>query len=279
MANKVYEYVTDRIIKQLEQGTIPWRRPWQGGEPINYVTRKPYRGVNRLLLPGGEYLTWNQIHARGGSVKKGATAYMVVFYKSYTRVDEMEDEGETLVNIKPTFVLRYYKVFALGDVTGIESRILPVNNDFEPIAAAEKIVAGYKDGPIIEHSDTGRAFYRPSDDIINIPDPKQFDSDAEYYSTLFHEMIHSTGHRSRLDRFKEQKSAAFGSQDYSKEELVAEIGAAMLCGACHIENRTIENSAAYIKSWLERLRNDKTLIVTAAGKAQTAADYIQGIKG
>lgn len=271
--SKVYDYVTERIIKQLEEGTIPWRRPWQGGEAVNYVTRKPYRGINRLLLPGGEYLTWKQIQDNKGSVKKGAKSYMVVFWKFFDNTKETED-GDVEISTKSGCMLRYYNVFALADTEGIESKIVPVTNEFTPIEEAERIASNYKDAPPVKHDDKGRAYYSPSDDYINLPDTTQFDSEAEYYSTLFHEMVHSTGHDKRLSRFKGQKNAAFGSQDYSKEELVAEIGAAMLCGTCRIENRTIDNSAAYIASWLKKLKDDRTLIVSAAAKAQKAADYI-----
>jgi antirestriction protein ArdC len=148
--------------------------------------------------------------------------------------------------------------------------------DNNPIEEAEKIVEGYKDSPKIVNKDDNRAYYNPFFDFINMPVMGKFNKVEEYYSTIFHEMIHSTGHTNRLKRLDNQKSAAFGSEDYSKEELVAEFGAAMLCGIAGIENSTIENSTAYIQSWLKALRDDKTLAVKAAAQAQKAADYILG---
>ena len=271
--NKVYEYVTDEICRQLEQGTIPWRKPWQGGEAINYVTRKPYRGINRLLLPGGEFLTFKQVQALKGHIKKGAKSYMVTFWKKFDNSKE-NDDGKIEINNKPGFMLRYYRVFSLNDVEGIDTKLTVQEFEFTPIQECENIVVNYKDCPVVKHEEP-QAYYSPSMDHINMPDKKLFENEQEYYSTLFHEMIHSTGHASRLNRHSEQKNAAFGSKDYSKEELVAEIGAAMLCGVSRIENSTLENSAAYIQAWLTKLRDDKSLIMTAAGKAQKASDYIQ----
>ena len=131
--------------------------------------------------------------------------------------------------------------------------------------------------PLIEHEEQ-RAFYRPSDDKINMPETDSFFSDEEYYSTLFHELTHSTGHESRLNRMDSMKIAAFGSNSYSKEELCAEMGSAMLCGTCGIENETIENQSAYIKGWLSELRSDKKFLIQAAAQAQKAADFILGRK-
>ncbi|MDA2931531.1 zincin-like metallopeptidase domain-containing protein [Acidobacteria bacterium AH-259-O06] len=112
-----------------------------------------------------------------------------------------------------------------------------------------------------------------------MPPAEVFTGDAEYYSTIFHELTHSTGHKSRLNRLDTDNLAPFGSRDYSQEELVAEMGAAFLCGHCRIENRTIDNSAAYIQGWLRRLRNDKGLVIFAAAQAQKAADFILGKGG
>jgi len=272
--NKVYEYVTERIINQLEKGVIPWKKPWVGTPAINYVTRKPYRGINALMLEPGEYLTFRQIKERGGFIKKGAKAQMVVFYKVYEKMvegAEVEGEGE----LKRFFLLRYYNVYNLNDVEGIQSRL----QSFEhyPIEEAEKIIAGYEDRPKIINENLDSAFYSPGRDIINMPYKEQFRSSEEYYSTLFHEMVHSTGHMKRLGRFTgDAATAAFGSETYSKEELVAELGSAMLCNISGINN-TIENSASYIQSWLNVLRNDKTIVVKAANLAQKACDHILGI--
>lgn len=277
MANKVYDYVTERIIKQLEEGTIPWNKPWQGGDPINYVSRKPYRGVNRFLLPkGGEYMTFNQAKKLGGKVKKGKSN-MIVFwklvkYKSTKKAvdvnEEEKDKNEKSVMTYP--ILRYYNVWHIDDIEGIETKLEKIEND--PIESAEEIVKAYDEVKIV--NERGNAFYSPSKDFINVPDINKFPQVEEYYSTLFHEMIHSTGHKTRLNRFEPNESTIFGSKTYSKEELVAELGASMLCGVAGIEDEIIDNSASYIDGWLKKLKNDNTLIISASSKAQKACDYI-----
>ena len=283
MANKVYDYVTERIIEQLETGTIPWSKPWQGGDPINYVSRKPYRGVNRFLLPkGGEYMTFNQAKKLGGKVKKGSKSNMIVFWKlvpykkskKATEVkgeDKKEDKKDKKEKSVMTYpILRYYNVFHIDDIEGIETKLEKIEND--PIESAEEIVKSYDEVKIV--NERGNAFYSPNKDFINVPDINKFPQVEEYYSTLFHEMIHSTGHKTRLNRFKPNESTIFGSKTYSKEELVAELGASMLCGVAGIEDEIIDNSASYIDGWLKKLKNDNTLIISASSKAQKACDYV-----
>lgn len=277
--NPVYSYVTEEIIRQLEKGVIPWKKPWNTKEnpAINYVTRKPYRGINVLLLSkAGEYLTFKQVQQLGGKVKKGSKSHMVVFYKVDKNITKNEN-GEEKVNA--WFILRYYRVFHLDDIEGIPSKVEKPESNNSPITEAEKILSLYADKPKITHANQGKAYYSPVEDYINVPPIECYNGEQEYYSTLFHECIHSTGHKSRLNRLNEEenKNAAFGSESYCKEELIAEIGSAMLCSTTGIQN-TLENSAAYIASWLKRLKEDKRLIVQAANKAQAAADYIQGIE-
>jgi antirestriction protein ArdC len=265
----VYKIVTERIIEKLKQGEIPWRKPWNSYPAVNWVTQKPYRGVNKLLLDPGEYITWNQIQAAKGKVKKGAKSNIVVFFKMQNVKNK--DTGEE--DIYP--VLRYYRVFNIKDCEGIESKMKVETFEHDPVEEAEKIVEGYPAGPQITFA-PGRAFYRPSDDIVSIPEKTDFEKVEEYYSTFFHELVHSTGHKRRLGRSGVEEVAAFGSHEYSKEELVAEIGSAILCGVAGIEQVTLDNSAAYIQSWLKALKNDERMIVSAAGQAQKAADYILG---
>lgn len=271
--NKVYDFVTDKIISQLENGIIPWKKPWVGTPAINYVTRKPYRGINALMLEPGEYLSFKQIKERGGFIKKGAKAQMVVFYKVYEKyVEGAESEGDG--ELKRFFLLRYYNVYHINDVEGIESKLQTFEHN--SIEEAEKIVEGYINKPEIINENLDSAFYSPGRDIINMPYKEQFKRSEEYYSTLFHEMVHSTGHMKRLGRFTgNEVKAAFGSETYSKEELVAELGSAMLCNIAGIDN-TLENSTAYIQSWLKTLKNDNKFIVQAAGLAQKACDHILG---
>lgn len=264
----IYEMVTNRIIEKLEQGIIPWRKPWVNGGAVNWKTQKAYRGINTMLLDEGEYATFNQIKEAGGKVKKGAKSSFIVFWKWL----EKEDNGE----IEKIPFLKYYRVFEINtQVEGLQSKRAAKTFDHDPIEAAEKVYKGYINGPRFTFEQKG-AWYKPSLDLINVNPIKDFTKAEEFYSTLFHEMIHSTGHTSRLNRDGITGTVKFGSQDYSKEELVAEFGASMLCGVAGIENRTIENSTAYIQSWLKQLKNDKTLLVKASSQAQKAADYILG---
>lgn len=271
MSNKLYEKITNRIIEKMEQGTSIFQMPFVNGIAKNYVTGKAYRGINAMLLDGGEYATFKQIKDAGGKVKKGSKAEIVVFWKMI----EVEDEetGET-VKIP---LAKEYKVFKIGDCTeGIEPKTKSKEYEHEPIEFAEKIIQEFENKPRFTNL-SGRAYYRPSNDVVNVPPMKDFEDINRYYSTFFHELVHSTGSEKRLKRDGIVKLDSFGSEQYSKEELVAELGAAMLCGITGIENKTIDQSASYIKSWIKVLKNDYTLIVTASQQAQKAVDYIQNI--
>lgn len=270
--NKVYDYVTDFIIAELEKGQIPWRKPWQSylSPAINYVSRKPYRGINTILLPySGEYLTFKQVTELKGNVKKGEKSHMVIFFKMLERTDKESGEEVTIP------MLRYYKVFHISQCEGIESKLdlaKPLN-DHERLLQAENLVSMYKDKP--EIIDAGEAWYRPSTDVVGVPEIGRFANVEEYYSTLYHELVHSTGHEKRCAR---EMKTHFGSNSYSREELIAEIGASFLCTFANIEHATIQNSTSYIKGWLKQLKEDNSLIVKASSKAQEAVDYIMNIK-
>jgi len=266
----VYEIVTERITKKLEQGVIPWRKPWNNnGQAVNYITQKPYRGINALLLDEGEYATFNQITEQGGKVKKGEKSQIVVFWKML-KTEEEEKEIP---------YLRYYSVFEINtQCEGLKSRRKHCETyEHDPITEAEKIKEGYTDCPPITFK-AGKAYYQPSADSISIPPITDYHNPEEFYSTMFHEMVHSTGHKQRLNRSGVTGIASFGSETYSKEELVAEIGSAMLCTMAGIEHATIDNSVAYIQSWLRALKNDSKLIVFASSQAQKASNHILGIK-
>lgn len=286
MAN-VYQMVTDRITAQLEQGNIPWRKPWTGasvdnGGAINYVSRRPYSLINQLVLgKPGEYLTWKQIEELKGKVKKGAKAGMVVFFKTLTIEDKDHIDPETGEPQKKNIpYLQYYNVFHLDDVEGISPKIVPgAAPTVEPIEAAEKVIADYlsRQPKLRFQNDkpSNRAYYSPSQDMVVVPMLSQYAIPAEYYSTTFHELTHSTIPASRCDRVSENASAFFGNEDYSREELVAEIGSAMLCNRVGIEaKKAFRNSVAYIKGWLKALKNDNKMIVWAAGRAEKAAKFI-----
>lgn len=290
----VYQMVTDRIIAELEKGIIPWQKPWAGasladGGAINYVSRKPYSLLNQLLLGrAGEWLTFKQIQDKGGKVKKGAKSEYVVFFKMMrSRVKAIVDsDGNEIepARLKIVPVLRYYHVFYINDCEGIESKAEEeLIQENEPIEAAENVINGYlEQEPALKFDNkklSDRAYYSPCSDSVVVPMLSQYEIVEEYYSTTFHELTHSTAAPTRCNRACDIKVAAFGSQDYSREELVAEMGAAMLCQHVGIDcDKAFKNSVAYIQGWLSHLKNDNHAIVWAAGRAEKAAKYILGIK-
>jgi antirestriction protein ArdC len=277
---KTYEIITDRIIATLEAGIVPWHKPWEEGMPRNLVSGKAYRGINVFMTASAGFaspywLSFKQCKDLKGSIVAGSKGTPVVFWKWLDVDDETSEHADT----KQIPMLRYYTVFNLEQTTGINPAKIPAlpERTFEPIAACDALVDGMPKRPLIRHGEP-KAYYRPASDLVNMPAKEVFDGPAEYYSTLFHELTHSTGHESRTNRHKEEGAdCLFGSESYSKEELVAEMGAAMLCGVCSIENATIDNSAAYIASWLRVLKGDKQIVIYAAAQAQRASDYIQGI--
>ena len=272
MKESLYEIITNRIIDELESGIIPWRKPWiASGQAISRSTSKPYSLLNQMLLGrGGEYVTFKQVQDEGGRIKKGEKASMVVFWKW------IEQEDEEIKEKKKIPYLRYFNVFHIDQCEGIKAKHAePLPQAVEPDAAAEAIIADYlkRSGVKLIHEEGNRAFYRPSSDSVTLPLVDQFKNTAEYYGTAFHELTHSTGHESRLNRL--HTVAAFGSEDYSKEELIAEIGAAALVNHAGLETvDSFKNNAAYIQNWLQALRNDKRFIVSAAGKAEKAVNMI-----
>lgn len=281
----VYQIVTDRIVAMLEQGTIPWNRPWTGAGryAVKRTTGKPYSLLNQLLLgKPGEYLTFNQCKNEGGKVKKGSKSKVVVFWKMFEKPHlnangqpMMDAEGHVICDLIP--YLQYYNVFHIDDCEGLEPK--SYSNDtreFDPIEAAESVIADYvkRSGVGFTNENQGRAYYSPAADQVVLPEKEQFTSEAGYYGTAFHELTHSTGHATRLNRFS-ATSGMFGSECYSKEELVAELGSATLLHMLGIEtDATVQNNAAYIQNWIQVLKNDKHMIVSAASKAQKAVELI-----
>lgn len=285
--NNVYQMVTDRVIEQMKKGIVPWQRPWTGtAGTINYVTRKPYSLLNQMLLGReGEWITFKQLKERGGSIKKGAKAGIVVFYGKYTYTKEEKEDGQetTVVKEHTIPVLRYYNVFHISDCTGIESKLesKPAAVATEPIERAEEIVNGYvgrEEGLTFKNDEpSNRAYYSPTSDTVVVPMISQYSIAEEYYSTTFHELTHSTMAESRCNRKKDNAMAAFGSKNYSREELVAELGSAMLCTVAELNcEKAFKNSVAYIQGWLKALANDNKMIVWAASRAEKAARYIIG---
>ena len=270
----IYQTITDRLIAEMEQGIIPWNKPWQmAGLAISHSTGKPYSLLNQMLLGrAGEYLTFKQIQQEGGRVRKGEKSSIIVFWRFIEQEDE--ESGE----IKQVPFLRYYSVFHIDQCEGISAKYTKeLTGTANPDAAAESLIAEYvaREGVRIENREGNTAFYQPSTDTVVLPLMKQFAESAEYYSTAFHELTHSTGHVSRLARI--DSPAAFGSESYSKEELIAELGASALVHHCGLETlSSFRNNTAYIQNWLSVLKNDKRLIVSAAGKAEKAVSLILG---
>jgi antirestriction protein ArdC len=291
----VYAVITDRIVKALETGTVPWRMPWRKIKPASFVTGAAYRGINRFMLElatqvngysSPYWLTFRQALAQGGNVKKGEKGWPCIFFKTLETDDAAEAEDtqdETKGGDTPSrgrAIARYFTVFNLDQCEGIVAPALPDVAPFNPIEACESIVTGFESrGPAI-HMGGNQACYIPSRDRVEIPLPQQFASPENFYSTLFHELGHGSGHPTRLARFETTAAvAAFGSRSYSEEELVAEMTAAFLCAEAGISPPTVDQQAAYIKGWLARLQDDTRAVVTAAGRAQKASDFILGING
>lgn len=279
MSTDVYEEVTDRIIAALEQGTVPWRRPWVASADAhrNPVSGTEYRGINPFLLDMTawergyqvpQWVTFKQAIAQGGCVRKGEKSTLVIFWRMLKGKDKTTGEERSIP------MLRHYRVFNVDQVDGLDIE-QPEMAAFDPIKRADQIIAAMPNAPHIGHGGN-RAFYAPAMDTVQLPKREQFVSADAYYSTAFHELTHSTGHESRLNRTEVAGAThSFGSDTYAREELVAELGAAMVGAKAGIAPQT-DQSAAYIAGWLKALKNDRKLLVSAAGRAQRAADYIAG---
>lgn len=280
MARDIAAEVTASILSALDAGTVPWRRPWAciDGQR-NLQSGRPYRGVNQLLTQiaadvrgysSPHWTTFRAAKKAGGAVRKGERGTLVTFWKRLRVKDADAEDGHRIIPM-----LRHYTVFNLDQVDGIDAPAEAEREAIEPLAAAEAIVAGMPAPPSVGHGQD-RAFYDPRTDHVQLPRLEAFHSAEGYHHTGFHELVHSTGHGSRLARPEVATARIqFGSADYSREELVAELGAAMLCGHAGIDP-SIEQSASYINGWRKALSDDPKLILQAAGKAQKAADYVLG---
>jgi antirestriction protein ArdC len=274
----VYEIVTNRIIDLLEAGTVPWTQPWtDAGLPMNLISKRHYRGINLWLLLSLNYernlfLTWDQLKSIRGSVNQGEHGHPVLFWKQVKKQPEEFDKGG---NAKTVPMLRYYKVFNI-----VQCRDLPIDmiqplvrQEHDTLLECEGIIQTMPDCPVVKHKEQ-KAYYHIVEDYINMPKKKSFKSIEAYYSVLFHELVHSTGSEKRLGRKSITEMNEFGSEPYSIEELIAELGSAYLCSFTGILDKGIQNSAAYINGWLDKLKNDKRFIVQASGHAQRAVDCI-----
>jgi len=271
----VYKIVNDRIIELLEKGMIPWQQPWtDSGHPKNLISDRDYRGINVWLLNSLHYqrnlfLTYNQAKELGATIKKGEKAYPVVFWKW------LEKENKETNEIEKVPILRYYNVFNIDQCSGIPIEKIPdiIQKENSPLETCEQIISEMPKRPKIYHLEQ-RAFYDRISDSINVPKIETFRSSVDYYATLFHELVHSTGHNDRLARKELLSSKGMRTGDYATEELTAEMGASYLKSYAGIPIEQLENNAAYIHHWLEQLKNDKRFIVHASSQAQKATDFI-----
>lgn len=285
----VYEIITAKMVEMIERdGLLPWQKPWtsatraDGRAPRNLVSNKAYRGMNFVILSmagfsSPYFVTFKQAQQLGGSVRKGEKGIPVVFWKFGTR--EVENPTTRELDNAKTFLCRYYTVFNVEQCDGLEvpADAIAAPSTVEPIAACESLLERYIGRPRVRIGNA--AYYTPSLDYVTMPAIDTFVGAAEYYSTLFHEFVHSTGHPNRLNRQGIAHVERFGSESYSKEELVAELGAAFLCADAGVENAAVtRNSAAYLKNWLHAIKADPKMLVMAAQQAQKAADMIAGRK-
>ena len=276
-----HQRITDAILEKLEQGVVPWRKPWKTLWPQN-IAGWQYRGINVLTLAlagfsSPYWMTFNQAKKLGGHVQRGQKSTPVLFWKVYSKDREDDETGE--VETHRRVFARCWWVFNLEQTSGIPADKLPAaadSSEFTPIEKAARIVDSMPNPPVIEYGKNA-AFYCPTQDRIGMPYPEQFTSGPEsVFATLYHELGHATGHPARLARFGLEDDVQFGSDTYSQEELVAELTSAFLCGEAGISPGTLDQSAAYLSGWLKRLRDDKKLIIVAAAQAQKAADLILG---
>lgn len=280
-----YQIVTDLILQHLEHGTVPWRCPWQRdiGRPRNFHTGREYQGVNVLLLgllhfASPWWMTFRQVKEREGSVRKGEHGAIVIKWGRHERASKDSGGSEEM---KVVNFLKSYHVFNASQIDGIrfpEPDLGPRLDSTQRIARAESIVKAMATPPTLQEGNTLQASYQHSTDTVNMPLFASFDAPEDYYITLFHELTHATGHASRLNRKGVTGSDGFGGKIYSQEELVAEMGAAFLGVEAEIVHDQHEQSAAYLKGWLDVLREKehRRWIVQAANQAGRAADFILG---
>jgi len=280
--------VRDRIEQELRDYSegktklLPWQKPWGLGSAdvaLRGSTGKPYGFVNQMMLDRpGEWYTLNQIQKRNARIKKGAKAGYIV--EQWWKEDE-KAEADPKTGKKPMYpVTRYFRVFHVDDIDGIEPRKKKEHPVPDVTLTPDEKAEGVKDGYIITSGvklkirESNSAYYRPSTDEIVVPELKQYKSISEYYSTMFHEMAHSTGHVSRLNRIK---TTSFANHEYSKEELVAEICAAALVNHCGLETtHSFKNSVAYVENWINALHKDMRMAFDAARAAEKAYKMIIG---
>jgi len=272
--NKVYDILIDKVCDLIEEKKmLPWQCPYQSVNPTNFITKKSYRGFNKLYLSflrfeSQYFVSFKQARQLGGSIKKGQNGFPVIYYNF---IEKKKESGK----VESIPFAKYSTVFNLDQCENIDtSKIESIKNEtleFDPVEAAENIINNYKTIPAIEYDKSFQSCYIPSKDVVRIQNKEYFSGVNEFYSTIFHELVHSTGSKKRLNRFLEGTS--YSKAEYSKEGLIAEIGAFTLCREAQIET-TLDNSTAYIQSWIKVLKNNTSWLFSAASKAEKATNYI-----
>ena len=302
----VYEKINQLVIDGLSKKGLNWFKPWKDSNgsmvlPMNYVTERNYSGMNIFMLSAvasefscNEWLTFKQISALGKKLTKGSKSTSVYYFhvsfkdtdnnKFYKNEKELNDAGlhRNDANVMTLFTLKEYRVFNVDQVEDLEpKRVTPKEGtedglEFIPIEKAAEVVVNFKTMPTLTHIKNS-AYYSPSEDLVNMPKPEMFVDSASYYKTLFHELVHSTGHKSRLNRSSLNEIAHWGDAVYAKEELVAEIGSMYLTTLCGLSPKdSDDNSSAYIQGWIKKLKDHKKMAVEAMQNATKAVDYILG---
>jgi antirestriction protein ArdC len=295
-----YKMAADAVLAAMDRGTIPWRMPWTQGPgaiPRNLASGRPYRGINVFLLamvgyPSPFWLTFKQAKTLGGQVRKGEKSTTAILWKQTKKrlktpadVAAAKAGGDTIrKDEKGQYVLlvlaRTFALFNVAQVDGLQDvpQVERIGEaEWSPAQAAEAVAAGYEDGPTVGEGGNS-ASYNPARDHVQMPDRGRFQEATDWHATLFHELAHSTGHEDRLNRPDlVDPKATFGSKKYAREELTAEMAAAMLCTVAGINAAPLtERHAAYVQHWAERIGEDPKLVVIAAQRAQKAADRILG---
>lgn len=284
----IYTTVTNKILADMEKGILPWDRSWNGCSslPLRW-TGESYNGINILMLWAASmckgysaptWMTFNQALELGGAVRKGEKGATVVYAGTLLKSDDAGQQGDE--NAQTIHYLKRYTVFNVAQIDGLPERFHTAGteqkfrNPDERHAAADQFFTATR--AQIDTRGTQPAYF-PLADRIEMPAFADFKSAEDYYSTLSHELTHWTGHKTRLDR--ELKSHRDNIQDYAKEELIAELGAAFLCAELGISSEPREDHAAYLQNWIQALKNDKKFIFTAASQASRAVDYLKTITG
>ena len=276
MKTNIYNKVTNLILEKLRQGVIPWRKSWVSYYPHNFISKKEYQGINFILLssydfPSHYFLTFKQAKKLGGNVLKGAHGLPVVFWKILNYTDAKIKEDSIEMKDKHFPFMKNSTVFNLSQ-TSLYREEKAKLKELPPRPKAKDLLQSLSFVPEIRNN-KGKAYYTPAQNFISIPFKNQFESMDEYYATLFHEIIHSTGHKEKLNRFTQPDQFNHKSHAYSFEELIAEIGSSFLCAMCGIDN-TLDNSASYIKGWLSKLQDDEKLIIKASTQAKNAVNFL-----